>query len=515
MEFNKIIGELESIFIVSTSKKESWSNLTLCGTYSENYSKTYFSQLYDSFSEKGISNAITLYIDNNPYSSFTEFIEILSDGEIWRISINKNVWLDKPDTSGIIHTFFLLKNEFLNWVKGTNPFQPDYPLNENRIHIYVYDLNESFGGPNFFVNNSDNIDTWPSDINISTEIIESTIRIRCHEEFLIAPQNHIVTIGEVTDNSKYFFRNSISILLLSLCDEVLSDEKIIIRGHRILKVQLGGDNFSKDELYDYQKTLITIVQWVFEDDENCSVKKNLFTDRVSLDIDSDINLYDGLRIRLKDIESQIKEQYRFILLDRKTEYQSELKDLLNDIKSITDAFSDKVRSILSNLLRDVLAALVLVGITLFSQIDDLKRLSENNLINYVFDAFGIYFLISIILQVLFDSMDINKSIKDLEYWKNVTHNYISKSQFDIYKQETLGKRFKYMVTYYIIIVLFYVGISITCFNYSSIWSSLLTQPHHKVETNNIKTLGTQEIIKKDSLTINKFKNDTVIRSYNK
>lgn len=163
----------------------------------------------------------------------------------------------------------------------------------------------------------------------------------------------------------------------------------------------------------------------------------------------------------------------------------------------------------------MLAALVLVGITLFSQIDDLKRLSENNLINYVFDAFGIYFLISIILQVLFDSMDINKSIKDLEYWKNVTHNYISKSQFDIYKQETLGKRFKYMVTYYIIIVLFYVGISITCFNYSSIWSSLLTQPHHKVETNNIKTLGTQEIIKKDSLTINKFKNDTVIRSYNK
>lgn len=515
MEFDKIIAELKSISLVSTIKNESWSSLTLSGEYSGGYSKSYFSQLYDSFNDVGISNAITLYLDSDPYS-IDEFIESLSTRDNWRIHINKTVWLNKLDANGIVHTFFLFKNEFLNWAKDTDPFMPDNPFNENRTHIYVLDLEESFGGPNFYVNNSDDTENWISDINLSTALIESTIRIRCHEEFVIAPQKHIVTIGRVTDNSKYFYRNSISVLLSSLCDEVLSDKIIIIRGHRILRIQLGGDHFSKDELYDYQKTLISIVRWVFDNDENCSVKKNLFTDRISIDLENDVTLYDGIKNWLPDIEYQIKEQYRFILLDRKAEYQSELKDILNDIKGITDAFSDKIRSILSNLLRDVLAALVLVGITLFSQIEDLKKLSENNLINYVFYAFGIYFLASIILQVIFDSMDINKSIKDLEYWKSITHNYISKSQFDVYKKETLGKRFKYMVIYYIIIVLLYVGISITCFNYSSICAKLITQPTPDIEDNsNHKDIVHQGIIKNDSLTIIKVKNDTTIRCENK
>ena len=513
MKFSKIIGKLEAISIVSTYKKESWSNLTLCGIYSENYSKTYFSEIYESFNENGIPGAITLCIDNEPYG-IDEFIDTLSNGEEWSIYINKNVWLDKLDANGIIHTFFLLKDDFLKWAKDTDPFLPDNPLNENRIHVYVLDLEESFGGPNFFVNNSDDIEGWIPDIDISTELIESTIRIRYHDEFIIAPQKHVVTIGMVTDSSKWFFRNSISVLLLSLCNEVLSNQEIIIKGHRIIRTQLGVNNFSKEDLYDYQKTLISIVKWVFEKEENCSVKKNLFTDRVSLDLDSGINLYDGLKNRLQDIAYQIREQYQFILLDRKTEYQSELKDLLNDIKSITDNISNKVRSILSNLLRDVLAALVLVGITLFSQIDDLRKLSENNLINYVFAAFGIYFIVSIILQVVFDYMDIKKSTQDLEYWKNITHNYISKTQFDTYKQENLEKRFKYMAFYYIIIILFYVGISITCFKYSSILSYFLAQPY-EVENNNQKSHESQRIINKDSLTITKINNDTIIRSNNK
>lgn len=137
------------------------------------------------------------------------------------------------------------------------------------------------------------------------------------------------------------------------------------------------------------------------------------------------------------------------------------------------------------------------------------------MINYVFDAFGIYFLSSIILQGVFDYMDIMKSVKDLEYWKDITHNYISKSQFDIYKKKTLGKRFKQMVAYYIIIALFYIGISITCFNYSSICSKFITQSHPKIEHNQQKERSTQEVINNDSIINSRFRNDTVIRSNNK
>lgn len=510
MEFSKIIVNLQLLALVSTSKNESWSNLTLSGTFGDRYSKTYFSQLYESLDEIGISSAITLRIDNDPYS-IEEFLDVISNKDVWNIHINKSVWLNKVDSHGIIHTFFLLKQEFLKWADDTDPFRSDNPFNGNCIHIYVQDLNNSFGGPNFIVNDSDDISIWNSDLKISSDLIESTIRIRCQEEFIISPQKHIVTFGEVTAYSKYFYRNSIHVLLCSLCDEVSSDKEIIIRGPRIIRTHVAGNNFSADELVDYQKTLISIVQWVFENSDNCCVKKNLFTDRVSLDLKSGVNLYDGLKSRITDIESQIKEQYRFILLDRKAEYQNELKELLNDIKSITDSVSEKVRSILSNLLRDVLAALVLVGITLFSQIDDIKKLYENNLINYVFYAFGIYFLISIVLQVVFDGMDMHKSLKDLEYWKSITHNYISKEQFNIYKHETLEKRFKSMSAYYIIIVLFYGVISLCCFNYSSIWNKLLIPAPQKIESNLPKTMDTQIVIKNDSLTINESKNDTVIR----
>lgn len=514
MKFSKIISNLQLLALVSTSKNESWSNLTLSGTFDDRYSKTYFSQLYESLDEIGMSSAITLRIDNEPYS-IEEFLDVISNEEVWNIHINKSVWLNKVDSHGIMHTFFLLKQEFLKWADDTDPFRSDNPFNENCIHIYVQDLNKSFGGPNFIVNDSDDISIWSSDIKIPSDLIESTIRIRCQEEFIISPQKHIVTFGEVTDYSKYFYRNSIHVLLCSLCDEVSSDKEIIIRGPRIIQTHVAGNNFSADELVDYQKTLISIVQWVFENSDNCSVKKNLFTDRVSLDLESGISLYDGLKRRITDIESQIKEQYRFILLDRKTEYQNELKELLKDIKGITDSLSDKVRSILSNLLRDVLAALVLVGITLFSQIDDIKNLSENNLINYVFDAFGIYFLVSIVLQVIFDVMDMNKSIKDLEYWKKITHNYISKAQFDTYKHETLGKRFKSMIAYYFIIVLFYLAISVCCFNYYSIWNGLLTPTSHNIEANPSKKLDHHIVITKDSLPFNKSNNDTIIRLKNK
>ena len=116
-------------------------------------------------------------------------------------------------------------------------------------------------------------------------------------------------------------------------------------------------------------------------------------------------------------------------------------------------FSNKIRNILGNLLRDVLAALILVGITLFSKVSEVSALFDNNLINYVFKAFGLYFCCSVILQVIFDCLDVYSTIGEFDYWKNISRSYISKSQFNEYKKQTICKRFNQMIGYYVFIVL--------------------------------------------------------------
>ena len=195
------------------------------------------------------------------------------------------------------------------------------------------------------------------------------------------------------------------------------------------------------------------------------------------------------------------------MYDRKDAYQKELKDLLRDIKNITELFSVKIRNILGNLLRDVLAGLILIGITLFSKVSELSALFENNLINYVFKAFGLYFWGSVLLQTIFDSIDVNRSFKEFDYWQNITRSYISSTKFSEYKEQTICKRFKELLVYYIVIIFLYIGIGYFCFNYQSLWEKLiLSSDIESIEkSNNIP----QQSLDSINILIEE-KNDTII-----
>lgn len=506
MAFKNIVEKLDIINGISTSHSESWTSLTFEGVYCSRYSDSYFSELYDAFVNEGIVNAIVFHIDNERMDA-SEFIEELYDGSKWKIHINKTCWLDKFDETHICHTFFYYKNCFTEWVKESNPFEEDYPLNKGCYHIYVKELGENFGGSNLIVNGVDSVDESSLVESIPDFHVEKYIRINCNSDFVIAPHKQIISWGSVNSISKFFYRNAILVLLASLCDEIAKDGKIIIRGYKKVQTDIGGEIFIEENLLNYYNLLLGIYKWMYTKEDSYAIKKRLFAERISLDINQESTLYASLHPILADVYSQIKEQYSYIMYDRKDAYQKELKDLLKDIKNITDLFSSKTRSILANLLRDILAALVLIGITLFSKVSEVSALSENHLICYVFKAFGFYFWFSAILQTIFDYIDIKRSYMELDYWKNITRSYISTSKFNEYKSQTINKRFGQFLIYYIFIIILYISIGSFCFNYQLIWKKTLL-PIEKEPIENADNIPLQI---QDSINILiEEKNDTII-----
>ena len=504
MIIGKIIEKLNIISGVSNSHSENWTFLTFEGIYNDRYSKTYFSDLCDAFKEENLEDALALYVGNDKMC-LSDFLEEIDNGSKWKIHINKISWLDK--FNDICHTFFYYEDEFIAWVSKSNPFEEDYPLNKGSYHIYVNGIESEFGGPNFIVNGSDIISGCFKKDSIPDYQIENTIRINCNSDFIISPHKHIINKGKVNHVSKFFYRNAIWVLLASLCDEVTKEREVVIRGYRKVVTGIGGDILIDDNLFVYHNLLLEIVEWIYEKEDSRAIKKRLFAERVSLDINQSLNMFDSLYPILLNVYSQIKEQYSYVMYDRKDAYQKELKDLLKDVKNVTDLFSNKIRNILGNLLRDVLAALILVGITLFSKVSEVSALFDNNLINYVFKAFGLYFCCSVILQVIFDCLDVYSTIGEFDYWKNISRSYISKSQFNEYKKQTICKRFKQMIWYYVFIVLLYLGIGYFCYNFQSIWKAVLF-PTNEESVENI--YDSSKLIPDSTNVLMEESNDTII-----
>ena len=289
-------------------------------------------------------------------------------------------------------------------------------------------------------------------------------------ETIIKPNCHYVSFGSESDLSNAFLRNSILVMVYSLCNELHEDDQIVVRGVRRLECKLGRTSLLTGDLIAYQEKLKNAVLWTYEKD--CNLRHKLLLDRITLDLDLNAPFVIGLSSLIYDALIQAKERYNFATYERQDEYYKEMRDLLKDIKGMSEQCNQKIRSILSNLSRDVLGALLLVGVTLLSKISELNKLNDNHLIKYVFYGYGIYFMASALLQLIVDTIDLSDTNREFDYWKNISRNYISNSEFAKYKNETYGKRRNSFWKQYIVILTVYVVLSILCFNAYYIWHLL-------------------------------------------
>lgn len=465
-ELFDILSKLETI---SSESSDTWNSLTFKGILKDESHKNLFRELSVKIQAKSIDKSISYQIDTSSFSSLDDFIEDLLEGSNWKISINK--------TSNIQDTslnFFIDKREFKLWSKQLNAFNTENPFNKfNNLKIIVKGFNKKLIGENYVICNETE-DILKNQIASSLpnyENIKKHIHILAKDKFILLPINFLILEGECNDDTLSFFKMSSITLAASLSSEIIDENNLVLRGIRKIELEIYK-NTTKLNL-KFIEDLKNTVEWVYTDRPDLRLK--FFLDRVTLDIDYNNDYVNELN-RINNVSLiQAKERFSFAIFERKDQYYKELRELLKDLKVISDLYSSKARLVLSNLLRDVLAGFLLIGITLFSKLSDINKVVDNPIIRYVFQAFSIYFVISIIYQSLFDFVDIAKTKKEFSYWKRTSREYISETEFKTHLNETISKREVFTYIFYVILIFTYFLIAYYCWNFTYYLNKLYLQ----------------------------------------
>jgi hypothetical protein len=437
---------------------EGWSFLNFKGIWKEEYKIETFKTINELSQSLNFNFGLSWQLDGQVIE-FTTFIEDLLDGSNWELNINK---VSRLSTNK--KTFFYNLQSFKDWGKALNPFDSFNPLlSVFPITIIVNNIDEVVVANNYIICSPSRItDFKPVEEIPDFSEINSTVHIATRENFIVNPKKLFISEGLCTDATAPFFEMSAKSLAVCLVSEIGNHETIILRGIRKIELPLFKNITALN--VEILNQLKNSVRWVY--DEKTDLKIKLFLDRFTLDVDLQKDYVSEL-IRLnKNCLEQAKERFSFITFERKDQFQKELRDLLKDLKTVSDLYSTKARGLLSNLLRDVLAGLLLIGITILSKVDNVNSVAQNPVINLVFKAFAIYFILSILYQAIFDLVDIIKTKNEFIYWKQTSREYISESEFKVYLKQTVGKREVFTYVYYGFLIVTYFLLAYLSYNFT-------------------------------------------------
>jgi hypothetical protein len=473
----KLVHDISNILIKiwknSDEFSETWNSITISG--SGDNLKDDFILFFKFFSDLNISNDHYLFINDNEIDidGLVRNVNIVS----WELEFNKKLFIQHLDVE-FLPLFFIDKNQFIDFVKKWNYFQKDYFINQHtKLVFLVNDYDNEFFGPNIHVSSLFNCPTSFFSENDYTFIpdkntLKKFVKIISINDSILDPAKFIITnfwktTDSITDCFSIISANNLSVCLV---DEFYSKDKCILDGVRRLEVSLDK-YWDAPVISDILKGLNESINWIFS--EKVETRKKLFIDRLSLDKEQDDSFIVTISKNLDSVFSQAKEHYNFVIIDRKDAYINELKGLLSDLKTQSELYSTKLRQLLSNLLRDMLAALLLLGFTILSKFQNNQDLLEDDIVKYLFKVIAIYYILSYVLQSILNFTDISSSKKELLYWKNVTRNFISRKEFDNHINQTLKYRISGFTFVYVLISILYILISYFAWNYSS-WLKFVT-----------------------------------------
>lgn len=474
--FALLFEKLEFISKYRISFSESLNSLDIEGKGIESVMLADINEVNKALAALNSQQSFSLFIDKEK-TQLEDLTDYVGTEASWRIHINKQRLERKGNC---ICLFFYDIESFRHWADSTNPFSNDNLFNSNICCIQVNNLGCRIVGDNFIV--SDTLDSVPVGGN---DVLDNKIltHLRNYDTSkVIKPSKHIIVESDVNSISELFYKRAIHVMLLALCDEVYPG-KVILNGVRRIELNLKEESHAiPNDMVEIHNLLKDVLEWVYLTDERQELRHKLLIDRLTLDISLSEDYYTGALKVIRYAFEQAKERYSYAIYDRANQYQKELKELLKDLKTIGEAYSSKLRNIINHFSRDFLAALLTIGITLFSRYNDLNNLSSLGVLDYVFTAFAIYLTISIVIQVLSDVSDLKATEKEFDYWKKVTREYMSNNDFDNHKKNTIGKRKTKFWYHYIIVVILYLGLAVFAFNAPAIWVRLTSQDDKKRTT---------------------------------
>ena len=471
-----------------------WASLTLKGNNFNDFARN-IEDLIRYLKSVSKDNYLKITIDNELVAN-DEVKDHIILFNTWELNINKTGLL-QTTTTGIHENFFVLQKAFIEWLDASDPFNKDNPFNKYPTkNIFIFDLTT----PVY----SSTLKILPLNLNQelkvkkeynfpSPEKINESVNILSNKDIVINPTSFLVIDGNVDGIIGESLRKKATVILAaSLVNNFYGVDKITLDGFRNITLKLSEptEEFSSTSLTHLSEA----VEWVYQ--ERVSTRKKLLAERLSIDIDNQISFVKGLEKHLPSALSQAQSRYNFIILDRKDLYLKELKDLLKDIKGQSDLYSVKIRTLLSNLLRDSLAAIFLIGFTIFTKFSDSLQLDKVKLLDYVFDGLALFYIVSISYQVFVDIFDIRVSKNELLYWKNAVRELLPETEFNSHISKSLKGRRRSLYIIYPLIIVSYLLVAFGCFKFPDYF--------RKIELNNSQTTKSRplpKVAKKDSLMI--------------
>lgn len=474
-----LLDAITSLTKQSLEVKESWGFVYCSGDYN--------SEVFDSLEnichliEKESSiDILQIRFDSEEVktSEFGDYKQTPNSFNKWSLNLNKESLVKKTE-SGFYYNLFTSKNSCLLWFEQLNPLEEGNKVNLfNPLKIIVSDLDKPFGGEFLYFlplkrDIVKNIE-YKSEIKLpDSQKTKENVRFVTNYKTDFDPNTYLLEEVDLNNElCKSMIKASCIVMASCISNEFYGQEKVTLDGLKRISLKLFDDK----DIFDFKlnKELILTVNWLYE--ERISTRKKLFNDRITLELNEENTLIATLKSHMASSLLQAQERYDFVILDRKDAYIKELKDLLKDLRSQSDLYSLKVRTLLSNFLRDLLAAIVLIGFTIFTKFTDNIGLEKNKLLVYVFYGLALYYVISFILQAIIDWTDISVTNNELKYWKKASKELIADKEFDKYYKESLkGRKISLWILYPFIGVL-YLSVSVMCYLYPSTLNTLIIKP---------------------------------------
>ncbi len=464
---------LKDLLVDAESFDDLPERIRIDGAYSDTIQQ-HIGKLFEA-NEKYDFNGLTIRVNDEAIGN-DEFHELLGNGEpiqSWQILISKRSIVNQLFPQDDISTIWFLTAQGLDrWINRLDPFGESSKIFHEKCstRVLVCELDHAFGGPSLAIDRIDGKQIpadWPQAFAGPDEnTVKRQVHLLSSENTALKPTSFLLSWGDIDSATASRFR-MLSGQMLSAClsQEFYDHSRVVLKGSRRIELPLSSE---QDEIpsADDLEAIWRAVSWVYE--ERPEVRATLIADRLTLDLSHGQSLLSGVNHFIEDAMKQSIEQYKFVIAERKDVYAKELRELLKDVQQQASLFSDKVRSILNSLLRDVLAALLLVSLGLFSRIGRTEEILASKEADLLFKALAIYLVVSLLLQLLVHLRDLHLSRGELKYWTNATRNQLGIDDIEKHLNIPISNRRSSFYGMVIILSIVYAAMAIAAWNFQCV-----------------------------------------------
>lgn len=475
-------------------KSESFENITI--SINQNIEALQkLKKLFEVFRE--VDNRTSFLEDTSNNSiDIEEIQENIDTGYIdffWQIRLHKLNWFKIGDQTVSV---FFDKETFINWLNEIEVFDRNQEIlkyEKIQIVLPMYEGEDIIG--KYFLITNELKESWTPDLSIllpDDTKIKEFVHLISSDSIIFNPEKFVLQLKENANTYERILQTKYAEALMATLVQIFSSkDNITIRGLKHFQTQLNNNEMPDIKVVS---VLEKAVVWAYE--ENTNTRLQLLADRLSFHEHNSASLMGIVIKHIEEAFTEAKDRYMFVVSEKSEEYTKDLRDLLKDTKDKTDKYSEKTRSVINSLLRDTLGSIFFLGLTAYARFSGNHEFIFSEDAQIVFLLLGAYFLLSMVLQAIFNFWDIGLSQKEAHKWSESSMDYMTREAYDKYVTRPLSVRTYQFIVVQVAIIVVYLCLALLSFNIQSVSTYLIgvsnDRDPHKIDISSAIPRTTQE-----------------------